>query len=326
MTTSLNATILALHEGCRAQSLDTFQDWALDQVDAVIAFDMGFWASGALLEGRPFVMHAHGRDAPDGAAELLNRTSHLDPVGVKAFMNQGTTFRRDGWDPDDTPEAFRRQFVDPIGARSALVTFVSDLQSGAFTALSIMRRPSTPMFDEQARLDMEQLMPHLQHALTMNRIERASDILDKGLTASYGTIVASIGGVVIAAEQEAAARVRIDWPDWPGGLLPRPLVELISEARASGQPGSLLTDRSLIRVHPSPSQMLLRLRSRNAVDSLGERERIVAEQFATGASYKQIAQELGVSPSTVSNQLGHVYAKLGVTNKLELARLLQQLR
>lgn len=48
-------------------------------------------------------------------------------------------------------------------------------------------------------------------------------------------------------------------------------------------------------------------------------ERVVAELASTGASYKDIANQLGRSPATIRNQLHSIYAKLGVKNKAELA-------
>ena len=55
---------------------------------------------------------------------------------------------------------------------------------------------------------------------------------------------------------------------------------------------------------------------------LSNREQEVAEAYATGQSYKEIARTLGVSPTTVRTHLRTVYSKLGVTSKIQLARFL----
>lgn len=47
-------------------------------------------------------------------------------------------------------------------------------------------------------------------------------------------------------------------------------------------------------------------------------ELIVAELAITGATYKDIASQLGRSPATIRNQLHSIYTKLGVKNKAEL--------
>lgn len=59
-----------------------------------------------------------------------------------------------------------------------------------------------------------------------------------------------------------------------------------------------------------------------APTDLSTREREVADAYAAGQSYKEIARELGLSPTTVRSHLRTVYGKLGVTSKIELARFL----
>ncbi len=60
----------------------------------------------------------------------------------------------------------------------------------------------------------------------------------------------------------------------------------------------------------------------HVVEALSNREQEVADAYAGGQSYKEIARELGLSPTTVRSHLRTVYGKLGVTSKIELARFL----
>ncbi|MEO9223451.1 MAG: AAA family ATPase [Acidimicrobiales bacterium] len=55
---------------------------------------------------------------------------------------------------------------------------------------------------------------------------------------------------------------------------------------------------------------------------LTPRERAVAEAAATGASTRDIAESLFLSPRTVESHLGAIYRKLGVTKRTELVALL----
>jgi len=52
---------------------------------------------------------------------------------------------------------------------------------------------------------------------------------------------------------------------------------------------------------------------------LSKRELTVTEHYASGQSYKEIARELGVSPSTVRNHIASIYRKLEISNKAQLA-------
>ena len=53
---------------------------------------------------------------------------------------------------------------------------------------------------------------------------------------------------------------------------------------------------------------------------LSERETTIAKRYAEGNTYRQIAAELCIAPSTARNHLAAVYRKLGVRNKPELIR------
>lgn len=54
-------------------------------------------------------------------------------------------------------------------------------------------------------------------------------------------------------------------------------------------------------------------------NSLSPRELEIAQSYASGASYQEIAQVLCIAPSTVRTHLAAVYRKLQVSSKLELA-------
>ncbi len=55
---------------------------------------------------------------------------------------------------------------------------------------------------------------------------------------------------------------------------------------------------------------------------LSEREKTIAERYAQGETYKQIAQALCIAPATVRNHLAAVYRKLDVRSKPALIRAL----
>lgn len=56
---------------------------------------------------------------------------------------------------------------------------------------------------------------------------------------------------------------------------------------------------------------------------LSKRERQIAEAYASGSSYRNIAEQLFIAPSTVRTHLAAIYRKLGVSTKIELGRALQ---
>ncbi|MEM7215669.1 MAG: GAF domain-containing protein [Pseudomonadota bacterium] len=58
------------------------------------------------------------------------------------------------------------------------------------------------------------------------------------------------------------------------------------------------------------------------IEPLSNREQEVADAYAEGKSYKEIARDLGLSPTTIRSHLRTVYGKLGVTSKIELSQFL----
>ena len=78
-------------------------------------------------------------------------------------------------------------------------------------------------------------------------------------------------------------------------------------------------------IAPSVAGRLLRTLSRPRststvdADQLTRREREVLELIAAGRSNKRIAFELGIAEKTVKTHVGHVFAKLGVTDRTQAA-------
>ena len=50
-------------------------------------------------------------------------------------------------------------------------------------------------------------------------------------------------------------------------------------------------------------------------------ELAVAQLVAEGLTNREVAERLFVSPHTVNSHLRHVFSKLGITSRVELARL-----
>lgn len=63
------------------------------------------------------------------------------------------------------------------------------------------------------------------------------------------------------------------------------------------------------------------IRQLNPFECLSAREREIAGLVAVGASNKEIARQLRISPNTVSSHLRQIFAKLGLVRRAELCRL-----
>lgn len=59
-----------------------------------------------------------------------------------------------------------------------------------------------------------------------------------------------------------------------------------------------------------------------STEQLTSRELGITELVVTGATNREVASALHLSPKTIENHLSRIYAKLGVRSRTELASLL----
>ncbi len=91
--------------------------------------------------------------------------------------------------------------------------------------------------------------------------------------------------------------------------------------RAAGDPPFAVEDRELLHLFHTESDWIFRKDRRpppDLADGLTRRERETLAVLLTGASEKQAAARLGVSPHTVHDYVKRLYRKLGVTSRAEL--------
>jgi DNA-binding CsgD family transcriptional regulator len=87
---------------------------------------------------------------------------------------------------------------------------------------------------------------------------------------------------------------------------------------------------ALLRIDPRPEladgpttrQPTARAEARFGWASLTPTELVVTERVAGGYTKRAIAAQLYMSPHTVDSHIRHIYCKLGITSRIELARLM----
>jgi len=139
--------------------------------------------------------------------------------------------------------------------------------------------------------------------------------------AAHGAALAAADGA--ALEQAAATFAGLGYPL----LAAEASAEAASAYRRAGWPldAGLAAARcqQWLQACEAPVTPALALAGRPpSVDELTAREREIAALAARGQSTPQIAQTLVVSQRTVSNHLYHLYAKLGISSRDQLAALL----
>ncbi|MFL5773307.1 MAG: response regulator [Flavisolibacter sp.] len=89
------------------------------------------------------------------------------------------------------------------------------------------------------------------------------------------------------------------------------LIEALKELYNGGSPMSANIARKLVNIFQEQE------RSKLSVEVLSQRENEVLQQLAKGLLYKEIAEKLSISTSTVRQHIHKIYEKLHVQNRTE---------
>lgn len=204
------------------------------------------------------------------------------------------------------------EIAAPTGERALLVPFV----------VTVVRANLADRRPEAARQWLERLRPMIEHwAIAQPALEHADGLI----RVATGAIVAGR----TALEAAAAGwdrRGRVWEATWARVDLATALLRanryvearrLIAEARETA--ASVRSTPLLSRVDELERQIRGRGREQEAWFPLTVREFEVARQIAAGLTNAQIADELFVSPKTISAHVEHILAKLGAARRTEVA-------
>lgn len=299
-----------------------FQTRVLAAVREKLAFDSALWATGVIgPEGAtPHAIFVF-RQPPD-MMEKWGRIKPRDTLIFEAFNNLGRTVNAAlGTDPgwQVRLNADMMDHIKRYGMEHTLITMIAAQHLRLYTAVSFFRADPDQPFTETERLFKQNLMPHLAEAWNINHFAFVNSARNNGTQLCNGRAICDIKGVLYNAEQNFSGLMLTEWPDWNGPQLPQELMEKLSGNSQCRYVGC----HTVIEVESLNNMKLLCARKTSAIDKLSSREHEVAELFAEGADYRAIADTLHIAPTTVRNHLQHIYARLGVTNKIEMARLMR---
>lgn len=312
--------LLEIYRLAQDAPAEEFQARALDAVREKLAFDSALWATGVIgPEGAtPHAIFVY-RQLPD-MIEEWGRIKPRDTIIFEAFNNLGRTVNAAlGSDPDWQTRfcADMKTHIKRYGMEHTLMTMLEIPLLRLYTAVSFYRADPKRPFSEEERLFKQNLMPHLAEAWNMSRFAFVSSDRNYGKS-NFGRAICDSQGVLYNADRNFTGFMLAEWPGWSGPQLPSELLKMLSGSSLRRYVGC----RSVISAKTFNHMELLSAREISAVDNLSSREHEVARQFAMGMDHRAIADALHISPTTVRNHLQNIYTKLGITNKIELARLL----
>lgn len=176
------------------------------------------------------------------------------------------------------------------------------------------QRVAPASFSEEERRFLMEALEHLVGAERLSR--RLQNLLREargGEPDPVGFAIVDIEGTIESADRVFEDYLRGSVPNWDGRQLPFRIDEQ-PKMLLSGIPHSGL----YFRFDPVDTKLHVRVRRDRRAPSVSGREMQVARKLAGGLTFKEIARDLGLAPSTVSTHAYNLYDKLGIRRRAQL--------
>lgn len=310
---AFSAQLLALDRLGMAVSPSLLMEEGLAGLRCLVPFDASWWGecSGGVdvLAPRNWLSGRMGLSA-DFAREW-NRIAASDGFARESMDRLDTVVCRSGGvDPIPAVEAFARRhdLFHVIAITRALPG------SGLMQFISLYRRRASRPFEPVHHLLLEQFSAHLMQRWSA-RVAAMVGISSPSAGDSHALVDRKGELVYLGARLAQLLRERV--PHWEGTQLPPVLSEALRQV-----PGVCRLGKRRLVIQACGELQLITLAPYRHATLLPPRQMSVALLYADGRSYKEIAREIGLSPTSVRTYLREIYARLGVSDKVALSRVL----
>ncbi|AZZ96471.1 LuxR C-terminal-related transcriptional regulator [Pseudoalteromonas sp. R3] len=324
MTTPLNfaasdpeAFISKLYREAARIPPDEYRVWALEQLSRVIDFDAAFWGSGNSADIHfHYVCHI-GLD--EHYACHLQKTLPINPIKDAVINNLGKPVNMQDVIADDDfyQSHLYRQLFQPYGIERILAAGHFDKDNGLYSLLSLYRFDRAKIFTERERQLQERLVFHLvnaaSHAFFLH-LHAGNELHTKQHAASA---ICDLNGCFHEVQPRFVTLLNEYFPNRSGVTLPFAIGKDNSTTQINNLAVSFKAQGEL---------MIVTLRIPGPLDLLSQRETQIVEWVCKGLTFKEVARQLDVAPSTVSNHLYRIYDKIGINSRSELAQLVDSQR
>jgi DNA-binding CsgD family transcriptional regulator len=304
----------------RGPSLE-FSRQTFELLQTTLPFDSGLWGTftRALDGPRPHWGYLHG--LPPQMLEEYERVKQYDVVNQQAVANSGRTLNVSLKEAEAAAHPSIVIHARRWGMEHTLATMFLELPLNLFTAVCLYRNDPGRPFSEEERVFNEAVVPHLVQAWHMNALQFLDAPASPANSVPRARALVDRYGVLYNVEPAFPALLQREIPTWEGPSLPRDLLSALERRDREHRSGQLVM--SIVRELPD-QMFLVSLRGRAPIDALSPRELMVAREFASGKTHKEIAKLFGTSPTTVRTQIRVIYTKLDVRTKVDLVKEVQQ--
>lgn len=318
---SLSGFLLELYKLTGRGPSPEFSRHALDLLQNTLPFDSALWGTftGTSDGPQPHWRYLHG--LPPQMMEEYEQVKQYDVLNQQAVAHCGRTINIGLADAGLVAHPAIVAHARRWGMEHTLATMLLESPLNLYTAVCLYRSDPGRPFSETERQFEEAIVPHLVQAWHLNAVQ----FLDMPASPASGLprarAIVDRYGVLYNVEPGFAPLLQREVRDWEGPRLPMHMVSALDRKQAEHRSRSLVM--SIVRELPD-DMVLVSLRARAAIDALSPREMMVAREFASGKTHKEIAKLFGTSPTTVRTQIQVIYTKLDVRTKVDLVREIQR--
>jgi DNA-binding CsgD family transcriptional regulator len=318
---SLSGFLLELYKLTgRGPSLE-FSRHALDLLQNVLPFDSGLWGTftGTSDGPQPHWRYLHG--LPAQMMEEYEQVKQYDMLNQQAVAHCGRTINISLADAGGVAHPAIIAHARHWGMEHSLATMLLETPLNLYTAVCLYRNDPNHPFSEAERQFNEAVVPHLVQAWHLNAVQFLDTPASPISGLARARAIVDRYGVLYNVEPAFAPLLQREIRDWEGPRLPMHMVAALDRREREHRSASLVL--SIVRELPD-EMFLVSVRARAAIDALSPRELMVAREFASGKTHKEIAKLFGTSPTTVRTQIQIIYTKLDVRTKVDLVREIQR--
>jgi DNA-binding CsgD family transcriptional regulator len=309
--------LLQLYRSARELSIAEFPEFAFYLLKSALRFDSARYTSLQISDAGSVVHTAHVHNDSHDTVFDWEQINRHDTVVPTVTATPGRVFAFHARTLFAAPEKrLMRDYTQKSHHENMLVCAQLDAIDRLWHSLSLYRASPDDHYAERDRGLLQLVMPHLLEAISINEALGSGCARDPGERASLA--IAGGDGVIHYAGPGFVELLHIEWPGSCATRLPH-AVQLWTQRTGSTQ----FRGRSISISREAAGDLLfLRARALTPCTRLSVREQRVAALYGAGHSHKEIARKLGISPVTARNHLQRIYAKLGISDKAQLAVLM----
>jgi len=306
------------HKAASADEMD-FRSYALEKLCEALYFDSASWIDCALLPDDSISVFSC---LPFNAAPELEQDIRAslgeNKLAKLSMQNMGTAQIGDFAKVDPVEESGLLKVVLKHNLHYSILYNLIDPGTNLIHNICLYRQESSdPFLPEEGTL-AEQVIPDLVESFVLYRRNQINKQVFMEWQKKYSIAYSSPSGLLRDIPPQFVKLLQLEWPNWKGPMLPDELIDFFAEADEEYFKGQHI----MIRMIEAGDFHILISSSIGSVSLLSDREQVVAEKFVSGKTYKDVADELHISPSTAKTHLKNIYRKLDVNNKTSLAEIM----